>query len=268
MLTCLPLLLLLAQAPETPTLPEGNAYVRALVARQRHREEALNRYTYDVEEIEESLDAQGLVAKTETRRYEVFHVKGRPIRKQVALNGRALEGASAQKEERRVKEKVDDVLDDRTARELPEVRLSQVLARYDFQATGREEVDGRATLVFSFAPVPGKRDLEADFVLRRLAGRIWVDEEEQELVRAELHNTEKIKLVFGLGASVSSLDMTLAFRKIEDEVWLPSRIVFGASGRKFLFVGFKVRTSALYSRYRRFLADTESETIQPPPPPP
>ena len=60
MLTCLPLLFLLAQAPETPPLPEGNAYVRALVARQRHREEALNRYTYDMEEIEESLDAQGL----------------------------------------------------------------------------------------------------------------------------------------------------------------------------------------------------------------
>ena len=267
MLTCLPVLLLLAQAPEATSLPEGNAYVRALVSRQRHREEALNRYTYDVEETLEQLDAKGLVGKTETRRYEVFHVKGRPIRKQVALNGRPLQGAAAQKEERRVKEKVDDVLDDRTARELPEVRLSQVLARYDFETVGREQVEGRPTLVFSFAPVPGKRDLEADFVLRRLAGRIWVDEEEQELVRAELRNTEKIKLAFGLGASVSSLDMTLAFRKIEDGVWLPSRIVFGASGRKFVFVGFKMRTRALYSRYRRFEADTESETIKPPPPP-
>jgi hypothetical protein len=148
-----------------------------------------------------------------------------------------------------VKEKVDDILDERSTRELPEVRLSQVLARYDFQAVEREEVDGRPTLVFTFAPVPGKRDLEADFVLRRLTGRIWVDEEEQELVRAELRNTESIKVAFGLGASVSSLDMTLAFRKIEDGVWLPSRIVFGASGRKFLVVGFHVRTSALYGRY-------------------
>ena len=266
MLGSLPLVLLLAAAPETPPLPEGNAYVRALVSGQRGREEALNRYTYDVEEIEEDLDAKGLVSKTETRRYEVFHVKGRPVRKQVAQNGRPLEGAAAQKEERRVKEKVDDVLDDRTTRELPEVRLSQVLARYDFEAVGREEVDGRSTLVFSFAPVPGKRDLEADFVLRRLAGRIWVDEEERQLVRAELRNTDKIKVAFGLGASVSSLDMTLAFRKIEDGVWLPSRIVFGASGKKFMFVGFKVRTSALYARYRRFEADTESETMKPPPP--
>jgi hypothetical protein len=266
-LTSLSLFVLLAQPPATAPLPEGNAYVRALVSRQRSREEALNRYTYDVEEIEEDIDGKGLVRKTETRRYEVFHVKGRPIRKQVALNGRPLEGAAAQKEERRVKEKVDDILDKRSTRELPEVRLSQVLARYDFQAVGREEVDGRPTLVFTFAPVPGKRDLEADFVLRRLKGRIWVDEEEQELVRAELSNTENIKVAFGLGASVSSLDMTLAFRKVEDGVWLPSRIVFGASGRKLLVMGFRVRTSALYGRYRRFEADTESETLKPPPPP-
>ena len=61
--------------------------MRALVSRQRHREEALNRYTYDVEEVEEQLDSKDLVGKTETRRYEVFHVKGRPIRKQVAQNG-------------------------------------------------------------------------------------------------------------------------------------------------------------------------------------
>jgi hypothetical protein len=259
------LLLLGPAGAEAPPLPEGNAYVRALVSRQRSREEALNRYTYDVDEVEEELDAKEVVRKTETRRYEVFHVKGRPIRKLVALNGRPLEGAAAQKEERRVKEKVDDVLGNRTARELPEVRLSQVLARYDFKTVGREEVDGRATLVFEFAPLPGKRDLQADFVLRRLAGRIWVDEEERELVRAEMGNTGKIKIALGLGASVSKLEMTLGFRKIEDGVWLPSRIVLGAAGRKFVFAGFRVRTTALYSRYRRFEADTESETVKPPP---
>ena len=61
MLTTLPVLLALAQAAPSAPLPEGNAYVRALVSRQRSREEALNRYTYDVEEIEEELDGKGLV---------------------------------------------------------------------------------------------------------------------------------------------------------------------------------------------------------------
>ena len=261
----LPLLLLVSQAPD-PSLPEGNAYVRALVSRQRSREEALNRYTYDVEEMAEQLDGKGRVRETKARRYEVFYVKGRPVRKQVLENGRPLSVAAAAKEERRVKELVDDILSGRTARELPEVRLSQVLERYDFKAVAREDVGERPTLVFAFQAVPGKRDLDADFMLRRLAGRIWVDEEERELVRAEMKNTDKIKVAFGLGASVASVDMALAFRKIEEGVWLPSRVTFQAEGKRFLFWGFRVRMTSLFSRFRRFEADTESEKISPPPP--
>ena len=41
----------------TAALPDGNAHVRGLVARQKRREEALNRYTYDVEQLFEELDA-------------------------------------------------------------------------------------------------------------------------------------------------------------------------------------------------------------------
>jgi len=261
------LLALFLLAAQVPALPEGNEYVRALVGRQRSREEALNRYTYDVEELAEQLDGKGRVRETKTKRFEVFYVKGRPVRKQVAENGRPLSGAALAKEDRRVREKVDDLLGDRTARELPEVRLSQVLERYDFKTVGREDTDGRSTLVFDFAPVPGKRDLEADFVLRRLSGRIHVDEEERELVRAEMRNTEKIKVAFGLGASVSSVEMTLAFRKIEDGVWLPARITFAATGRRFLFSTFRVRNTSLFSRFRQFEAETESERVEPPPRP-
>ena len=242
--------------------------MRGLVARQRDREEALNRYTYDVEELQEQLDGKGKVRETRTRRYEVFYVKGRPVRKQVEENGRPLSGAALAKEDRRVREKVDDLLGDRTAREMPEVRLSQVLERYHFTTVGREEVDGRSTFVFDFAPVPGKRDLEGDFVLRRLSGRIHVDEEERELVRAQMRNTGKIKVAFGLGASVSSVEMTLAFRKIEDGVWLPARVTFAATGRKFLVSAFRVRNTSLFSRFRQFDAQTESERVAPPPPPP
>jgi hypothetical protein len=44
---------LLFLAPDP--LPDGNAYVRGLVAKQKRREEALDRYTYDVEQLFEDL---------------------------------------------------------------------------------------------------------------------------------------------------------------------------------------------------------------------
>jgi hypothetical protein len=263
MLACLLAASLLAPEAE---LPEGNAYVRGLVAGQRRREEAINNYTYDVEEVTQELDGSGSVTRVETRRYEVFHVKGRAVRKLVSENGRALSPAQTDAEERRVREKVDDILADRTAYEMPEVRLSQVLERYDFKTVRREDRDGRPTLVFDFTALPDKRKIEGDVVLRQLQGRIFVDETERQLAEAEMSNAEPIKLAFGLGASVSTLSLHLRFRPIEDGVWLPARVQFAAEGRALLAAGFKVRTLVFFSRFRRFEAETESETITPPPP--
>ena len=206
------------------------------------------------------------MGKVETKRYEVFHVRGRAVRKLITENGRELSPGEAEAEERRVREKVGDILGDRTAHELPEVRLSQVLERYDFKAVRREDRDGRPTLVFDFAAVPGKRKLEGDFILRQLEGRIWVDETERQLAEAEMRNAEPIKVGFGLGVSVQSLSLHLRFRAIEDGVWLPARVTFSASGRRFLFSSFRVRMTSLFSRFRQFGAETESEKITPPPP--
>jgi hypothetical protein len=257
-----------ARLAAEPPLPEGNAYVRSLVAGQRRREEAVNKYTYDVEEVSQELDSRGGVTKVETKRYEVFHVRGRAVRKLVAQNGRPLSLGEAEAEERRVRERVGDIASDRTVQEMPEVRLSQVLERYDFKAVRREERDERPTLIFDFEPLPGDRKLEGDFFLRKLRGRIVVDEAERQLVEADLTNSEPIKLAFGLGASVESVSLRLVFRPIEDGLWLPSRVHFGAEGRALLAAGFKVRTVVYFSRFRRFEAETESETVTPPKPKP
>ena len=76
--------------------------------------------------------------------------------------------------------------------EKPGVRLSQILERYDFRSVARETIDGRSALVLDFSARPGKRDLDGDSVLRRLTGRIWVDEEERQVVRAEFRNTDPV----------------------------------------------------------------------------
>src|SRR6266536_3760185 len=78
-------LLLVDAAP--PPLPDGNALVRRLVERQRHREELLDRYTYDLLAGREELDDGGAVRERHTRRYETFFVKGRPVRRLVEEDG-------------------------------------------------------------------------------------------------------------------------------------------------------------------------------------
>lgn len=244
-------------------LPDGNVYVRGLVAGQKRREEALNRYTYDVEQLFEELDAGGAVRSRKVQTFEVFYVKGRPLRKLVAEDGRPLTKGQQEAEEKRVREKVGEIADERAVFQDPSVRLSAVLERYDFLTVGREDLDGFPALVLEFQPRPGKRDLDGDAVLRALAGRIWVDEAEGEVVRAEVRSTSDIKFALGIGASVSAVSLVLDFRKIEDGLWLPARVEATAEARLLLLKGFRGRSTSIFSRYRRFEAASEEE-IKPP----
>jgi hypothetical protein len=244
-------------ALSAPSLPDGNALVRELAQKQRRWEEILNGYTYDVEVVRDDLDKEDRVTKRESRRFEVFYVKGRPIRRLVAEEGRPLGAERQAKVDREVKEKVDAVNQQRVAVETPAVRLSQILERYDFRSVDREAVDGRPAIVLEFTALPGSRPLAHDDVLRNLAGRVWMDEAEREVVRAEVRNTAGMKLFLGLAASVSAMSGTFEFRKVGDTLWLPVRDETRATGRMLLFKTFRTRVVHTYGNFRRF--DVHSE---------
>ncbi|HEY2945124.1 MAG TPA: hypothetical protein VGN09_22005 [Vicinamibacteria bacterium] len=244
-------------APSAPSLPDGNVLVRELAQKQRRWEDILDSYTYDVEVVRDDLDRDDRVTKRERRRYEVFYVKGRRIRRLVEEDGRPLDVARQAKVDREVREKVDAINEQRVAQELPAVRLSEILARYDFRSVGREAIDGRPAIVLEFTALPGSRPLAHDDVLRNLAGRVWMDEAEREVVRAEVRNTAGMKFFLGLGASVSAVSGTFDFRKVGDTLWLPVRDETRAAGRMLLFKTFRTRVVHTYGNFRRF--DVQSE---------
>jgi len=259
------LALRLLPLPADAPLPEGNRLVQGLLAKQRIREDTLNDYAYDILELREEIDGRGRVVERKSRRYEVFHVKGRPVRRLTEEDGRALSLEKQAKENGRVDKLVLAILADRVATERPGVRLSAILERYDFRTVTRESVAGRPALVLEFAPLPGTRRLDGDNVLRKLEGRLWVDEEESELVRIHLRNTSGIRFALGLGASVSGLSVQMEFRKVDGTLWFPHRVEFDVEGRKLLLKGFHRRATATYGPFRRFQVESE-ETLRPPVP--
>jgi hypothetical protein len=243
-------------------LPEANDFIKGLAETQRRREQIINDYTYDVNEVEERVDNKGRVKETKTRAFEVFFVNGQPVQRQVAENGVAFTAKQLADEDQEVGKRVREIKKKagrKPAEDHQDLRLSDILARYDFRALAREEVDGRAAIVMEFAPRPGKRDLEADHVLRHLAGRIWVDEQEREVVRAEVHNTAGLKFGLGLLASISEVDVKLQFRKIADGAWMPSRLDTRAAGRILLLKGVRVKVTRTYGRYRRFEVESQEK---------
>ncbi len=249
-----------------PALPEGNALARSMLGRQRAREDALDRYTYDVEEVLEHLDSKDRVSRRESEGYEVFYLRGLPLRRQVSKQGRPLDAQAQAKEDAKVRERSQKVQQGRVTREQVGVRLSQILERYDFRTLAREDRGARPVLVLEFEPRPGKRDLDSDHVLRALSGRLWVDEQERAIVHAEIRNSQGIKFALGLAASLKSLEVEMDFRRLEEGVWLPERVAASWAGRMFVFKSLRRRHTTLYSNYRRFEAETEEhyDTSVPP----
>jgi hypothetical protein len=249
-------------------LPEGNAYVRGLVEKQRHREAVLDQYTYDLVSVREELDDGGNVKDRETSRYEIYFVKGRPVRQLVEEDGRPLSARRQAREDREAREMAEAVRSGRAVTEQPRVRLSAILDRYDFHAVRREDVAGRTAVVLEFQPRPGDLALEGDRYLRRLGGRVWVDDAEREIVRTEITNVAPIKVGGGLGASVSSFSIRIDFRKVDDAVWLPAEDETLVSGRVLLFKKFRRRFRRTYGNYRRFSVESEESPSPLPSPSP
>jgi len=251
-----------ASCAAAPPVTDAKAYVQGLVGGQRRQEEALSRYTYDVSESREDLDSRGRSVRRRTRGYEVYHVKGRPVRRLVSRDGRPLPPADQQRVDERARALAEAIRNGQTVSEEPGVRLSRILERYDFRFAGREELAGRCALVFEFSPRPGDFALDRDFLLKKLAGRLWVDEAERAVVRLDVRNTGGVKIALGLGASVSSASFRGEFERLEPGVWLPRLLQGGAQGRKLLFIGFHVRETLAFGNYRRFDVSTD-ETVRP-----
>ena len=191
-----------------------------------------------------------------------------PARAAAGGGGRAASAPPSEqaREDREARELAEAVRSGRAVSERPGVRLSAILDRYDFRAVAREDVAGRTAIVLEFQPRAGERAMEGDRYLRRLGGRIWVDEAEQEIVRTEIANLAPLKVGGGLGASVSALSFRIDFRKVDDAVWLPSEDETLVSGRALLFKKFRRRVRRTYGNYRRFSVDSE-ESPSPSPSP-
>lgn len=254
----------LAARDET-ALPEGNAYVRSVLKNPRPQDTAINDYSYDLEETRESLDKRGRATSRESRRYEVYFVQTRPVRRLVARNGVVL-GPREQKEvDRKAEALAKAIAEGRTVNEQPGIRLSLLLDAFEFKTVGREERAGRKTLVFDFVPLKSAAQKSSgrgsDAIARILTGRLHVDEEDRRVAKIDTRSIPGGKASLATGVKLGTFELDMEFKAVEDHVWLPLRVVTVATGRAFLFKTFRVRQTTVYSNYRRFTVATEEKPV-------
>jgi hypothetical protein len=257
------------EQPERP-LPDIAALMHEVEARQREAEKVEKDYIYHSVETGVELDGHGAVKKTEVNEYDVFWLDGVPVRRLVKKDGKELSADEARKESERIdkeaakakerREKEDAKGKETDPQGHDEVTVSRLLELGAFTNLRRVELDGRETIVADYTGDPkAKTKNSFESVIRDMAGTIWVDEQEKTIAKLQGHFVDNFKMGGGLLVSIQKgTSFALEQKRVNAEVWLPSRVEGHGEARAFLFFKFKGSLTVVDSDYRKF---TTSSTI-------
>lgn len=243
-------------------LPDLDALLARLRARQNETEQLREKYTYNETATAYQLDKNGAVKEKESETRELTFYRGRRIWRVVAKNGRPLTPDDQAKEDRRVEKMIRDIEADRKT-DLPynqrRTKLSDLLRVSRFANARRERFRNRDVIVFDFEPDPNFKPANLnDTFTHNLAGSIWVDEKDLQIARVEFQLVNAFKVAGGAFFAMRPGSRFVAEQdRFFDEVWLPTYSEVTINARAMLFASFGINQKITYGNYQRF--DVKSE---------
>jgi hypothetical protein len=109
-----------------------------------------------------------------------------------------------------------------------------LINRFKFTLTGTETINGRPAYVVDF--VPAKKDLPEhnlkDRFINKAAGRVWVDEQDYALVKADLHLTKPVDVAWGLVGAVWKFNYGFDRARTPDGYWFTKDVNWHLQGRE------------------------------------
>ena len=268
-------------AQEQP-LPDQDTFLREVRAKLRTDSSLQSSYIYTETRREQKLDDRGRVTQESVKVYENY--PGLPGEQRwerlISEDGRPRPASELEKEMRDRQKKAEELarqsveepakLQARQQRDYAEQRreldaiLDDMMLVYDIRMERRESLNAHDTIVFSLTPRPNSKPRTREGKqMRAFNVRAWVSESDYELVRLDAEAIDTLKMGFGVLARLHK-GATLSFlrTKVNDEVWLPSRVTYIGSARVGLVAVLRRSGSSEFAGYRKFSVDT-STTYQP-----
>ena len=131
---------------------------------------------------------------------------------------------------------------------------------------GRETVNGRPAIILHFWPRANERSvrLRQDYVLNKLTGKVWIDEQDCEIVKVDAHLTERVRVLLGLVASLERVDLAFEQMRVGEGGYLPLKLSAYFEGRK-LFTALHERVEVTWTGQRPAVETTATPAGAPAP---
>jgi hypothetical protein len=275
------LLLIAAPLAQERPLPDFDTFAAQVRTHLATDEERQSSYTYIERRTEQKVDSSGRPTSESVKVYEVY--PGLPgqerYRRLIEENGQTIAPETLARKDRDRQQDVDSYVKaqssesqrQKAAREHEKARrrtsaaIDDLFRIYDIRMIRREPIDGHVTILATLDPKDGVQPQTDDGkIMRNFKARAWVSESDYELVRIEIEAVRDLSFGMGLLARVHKGTVaTFERRKVNNEVWLPAKVTWTASGRVLLLRRLRLRGASEFSAYRKFTVDTSATFGQP-----
>ena len=111
-----------------------------------------------------------------------------------------------------------------------------LLGRFEFDLAGRKTINGRPMLMLDFKPA--KKDLPErnikDRFINKAAGRVWVDEVDYVIAKADVYLTETVNVMGGLVGAVWKFNYSFDRERTSDGLWFTRAVAWHLEGREVI----------------------------------
>jgi hypothetical protein len=194
-------------------------------------------YSYSKFAVTEEFNGKGQLKEKKEKLLEFQSGYGRLS--QVKLNGRALSGAEVRKQEEAAAEERQHATDSKSNKRddnWEKYITPQLVAKYSFKLLGEETLNGRSAYILGFEPSSSDLPVNhlVDRLTNRLGGKVWVDEEDFEIARAQVALRGEVALWGGMLGNLRKCNFMVERSRVDDNVWFNTITNGEFEGRKLL----------------------------------
>ena len=250
-----------ATASVSASLPSATNVLNQVIERASHvaRDGNDEKYSYAKRTLTQELNSKDEVIESTEKKYKVLLVRGWSFSRLVQIQGQQLSEAQIRKEDEREQE-FRSKLEGRDLKKMREKKEAwikpELLARFNFNVVSNAVYANRQTWVLEFKPKAGAAENSIqDRIYSRIAGFLWIDQEDAEIARLEAHLKEDLSLGWlGVLGSLNRCDLTLERQRMPGGVWVNAKQTLLLVGRK-VFSTVRYRATEESSGFQREISD-------------
>jgi hypothetical protein len=212
-------------------------------------------YEYRKHTVTEEIDKQGRLKQHKEKLYDVLVQAGLPSSRLLQINGQILPPAALKRQQDHdaaERAKLTDSQPGRKSITTESLLTSDLVAKYKLALLAPETVKDRLTYVISFEPKSSNLPITqlTDRFANHMAGTVWIDAEDFELVKADIHLQGEVELWGGILGTLRRCEFTLLRTRLPDGVWFDS-VSHGIFEGRRLLEPLLIKTISESSNFRR-----------------